>query len=309
MTGQSRALADALKTRCINIACIKETKWTGAKARDIGDSFKPFYNGKKAQNVVGIVVNQALRDNVVEVTRSLDWPMSLKIDTGAVVLRVVSCYASRRTALTFLTKEEFWESLDTHLQSLGSEEYIVIGGDLNGHVGQDRNGYERNRGGQGYGNWNEDGEWALECTEALKMKKLQHLVTYSSGRRETQIDYLLIRRQHLKLVTDVKVISLTNIGPQHRQMRTTTNEKIKWWQMPESNRDLVVALGAATPDIDPKEPVEALWNNIANHIRGAATNVLGKTKPGKRFIDKQIWWWNPEVQNVSAKEVAPIQRR
>jgi len=26
--------------------------------------------------------------------------------------------------------------------------------------------------------------------------------------------------------------------------------------------------------------------------------VIGVTKPGRKFIDKQVWWWNDEVQAV-----------
>ncbi|RWS09084.1 craniofacial development protein 2-like protein, partial [Dinothrombium tinctorium] len=55
MTGRSRELADALKSRRIDIACVQETKWTGTKARDIGEGYKLHYNGTKAQNGVGIV--------------------------------------------------------------------------------------------------------------------------------------------------------------------------------------------------------------------------------------------------------------
>lgn len=35
LTGRTRELADLLKARSIDIACIQETKWKGAKARDI----------------------------------------------------------------------------------------------------------------------------------------------------------------------------------------------------------------------------------------------------------------------------------
>ncbi|XP_051785416.1 craniofacial development protein 2-like [Erpetoichthys calabaricus] len=134
MTGRSRELADTLKIRRIDIACIQETKWTGAKARDIGDGFKLFYNGNKPQNGVGIVVSQKVRDNVVEVTRMSDRLMSLKIDTGDITMRVTSCYAPQ-TNCSESDKEDFWESLDVHLRALGPEEYNAIGGDLNGHVG------------------------------------------------------------------------------------------------------------------------------------------------------------------------------
>ncbi|RWR98889.1 craniofacial development protein 2-like protein, partial [Dinothrombium tinctorium] len=69
MTGRSRELADALTSRRIDITCVQENKWTGAKARDIGEGYKLHYNGTKAQNGVGIAVSEKLRDSVVEVFR------------------------------------------------------------------------------------------------------------------------------------------------------------------------------------------------------------------------------------------------
>ncbi|XP_039627278.1 uncharacterized protein LOC120540503 [Polypterus senegalus] len=109
ITGRSRELADTLKTRRIDIACIQETKWTGAKARDIGDGFKLFYNSNKPQNGVGLVVSKKARDNVVEVTRISDRLMSLKIDTGDITMRVISCYAPQTNCLK-ADKEDFWET-------------------------------------------------------------------------------------------------------------------------------------------------------------------------------------------------------
>lgn len=118
---------------------------------------------------------------------------------------------------------------------------------------------------------------------------------YSRGGRDTQIDYWLIRRPHLNLVTNVKVIPSTNsLGPQHRllmmdlrlnlgqqrQPPITSIEKIKWWRLYKSKSQLVVALGL----MDPNGPVDTIWDNIASQIHDA---TLGKMKPGRHFIDKQ----------------------
>ncbi|KAK3556426.1 hypothetical protein QTP70_008340 [Hemibagrus guttatus] len=209
MTGRSRELADTLKARQIDIACVQETKWKGAKARDIGEGFKLFYIGTQPQNGVGIVTN-CLMDE----------------------------------------KDEFWESFDGHLCIINQDERLVIGGDLKGHVDQERDGYDRFHGGQGFGTQNDNGCCALDCTEAHDLAvantffrmRPTHLFTYASGGQETQIDYWLIRQRDLKLATDVKVILSTNIGPQNRLLtmdlridlghqrpiRKTAAEKIKW---------------------------------------------------------------------------------
>ncbi|XP_047529707.1 uncharacterized protein LOC125065895 [Vanessa atalanta] len=45
MSGRGRELADVLKRRRINAACLQETKWKGARAREIGEGYKLFYCG------------------------------------------------------------------------------------------------------------------------------------------------------------------------------------------------------------------------------------------------------------------------
>ena len=320
MTGRSRELADTLKNRRIDIACVQETKWKGAKARDIGEGFKLFYNGARTtQNGVGIVVCEKLRDSVVEISRVSDRLMSIKIDpgTGNPAIRVISCYAPQ-TGCPDDIKDEFWESLDTHLRSVRSEEHLVIGGDLNGHVGNARDGYEQLHGGHGFGARNDDGCRILDCAEAHDLaiantyfkKKLSHLITYYSGGRTTQIDYWLIRRRDLKLTTNTKVIPSDNIGPQHRLLvmdtrlelgpwrkpRITNTERIKWWRIPECKAQLTEALTSVR--VGTSQSTTATWNDLVTQIHQAASRVLGKTKPGKRFMDKQIWWWKEEVQSA-----------
>ncbi|XP_026042711.1 uncharacterized protein LOC113033277 [Astatotilapia calliptera] len=242
----------------------------------------------------------------------------MQIDVDPTVLRIISCYAPQ-TNCPDEEKTEFWRALDDHLQTISPEEHVAVGGDLNGHVGKGRDGYHRFHGGQRFGTRNDDGCRVLDYAEAHDLavtntffkKKPAHLITYSSGGRDTQIDYWLVRRPHLSLVTNVKVIPSTNIGPQHRllvmdlrlhlgQRRrrtpTTTVEKIKWWRLPECKQQLMDALEHL--DVDSNEPVDKAWENIASQIRDAAGNTLGATKPGKHFIDKQVWWWNDSVQQT-----------
>lgn len=67
---------------------------------------------------MGIVVSQKLRDNVVKVTCISDCLMSLKIDTGSTILRIVSCYAPQ-TNFPNSEKEAFWLNPNDHLQAIG----------------------------------------------------------------------------------------------------------------------------------------------------------------------------------------------
>ncbi|MCX8789090.1 exonuclease/endonuclease/phosphatase family protein [Vibrio parahaemolyticus] len=99
-----------------------------------------------------------------------------------------------------------------------------IGGDLNGHVGKINNGYERNHGGFGFGNRNEEGSsildfsiaWDLLLANTYFKKREEHLITYKSGSSISQIDFLLTRKSDQKLCKDCKVIPGEHVTTQHR---------------------------------------------------------------------------------------------
>ena len=50
--------------------------------------------------------------------------------------------------------------------------------------------------------------------------------------------------------------------------------------------------------MDPDATANTAWSEQAQHIKTCAESTLGATKPGRRFIDKQTWWWNEEVQKT-----------
>ncbi|ESO00275.1 hypothetical protein HELRODRAFT_192637 [Helobdella robusta] len=100
------------------------------------------------------------------------------------------------------------------LNPLPKSETILIGGDLNGHVGEKTDGLDNVHGGFGYGERNEDGNRMLEFAESHGFcllntyfrKRLEHFITYKSGPSATQIDFFAVKQQHRKLFKNVKVI-------------------------------------------------------------------------------------------------------
>ena len=62
LTSKSLELVQALRRRKVSIACVQETKWVGAKAREI-NGFKLWYSGgSRGRNGVGIFVEKELID-------------------------------------------------------------------------------------------------------------------------------------------------------------------------------------------------------------------------------------------------------
>ena len=250
-------------------------------------------------------------EDVIEVKRASDRVMYLKLEVGGSMVNIVSAYAPQ-VGCEQEEKEEFWKTLDEVMAGLPQNERVFIGADLNGHVGEGNAGYEEVMGRHGLGARNDGGEMVIDFAHRTEMAILntyfqkmdEHKVTYKSGGRSTQIDYLLCRRGALKEVTDCKVIVSECVAKQHRlvvckskmvvrKKRTVTVQpRIRWWKLSETDskekfRNAVMeATGSKLPDD---------WEITAATMKRIATNVLG-TPTGRRKADKETWWWNQEVQ-------------
>ncbi|KAG2588610.1 hypothetical protein PVAP13_5NG230000, partial [Panicum virgatum] len=141
ITGKLRELVDAAIRRRVNILCIQETKWKGQKAKEVEDTSFKLY----------------LKDGVVEVRRQGDRIILIRLVVGDSVLNVISTYAPQ-VGLSESTKMQFWEDLDSMVSTVPTSERLLIGGDLNGHVGATNVGFERVHEGFGYGSRSQEGE-------------------------------------------------------------------------------------------------------------------------------------------------------
>ncbi|XP_066966169.1 craniofacial development protein 2-like [Macrobrachium rosenbergii] len=192
MAGKSREVAEMMITRGVDILCVQETRWRGNKAKEIGGGCKLLYSGadENGRSGVGIIVNTELKEKVVEVKRSGNRIMKVKLMLSEEVLNVISAYAPQ-AACTEEEKSMFWRELDEVLTSVSEEERVVLGGDLNGHIGTDRRVISRIHGGLGMGERNEEGEGIIDFAVAFDMALIntffmkKDYVTYRSGGRES----------------------------------------------------------------------------------------------------------------------------
>jgi hypothetical protein len=114
-----------------------------------------------------------------------------QIDFWRFVLNIINAYAPQ-VGLSDDVKRRFWEDLDDMVKGVPSSEKLLIGGDLKGHVGTVRGGFERVHGGFGYGEQNQEGEDILNFAIAYDLmvantfrKKKSHLITFSSGQHSS----------------------------------------------------------------------------------------------------------------------------
>ncbi|KAK3560678.1 hypothetical protein QTP86_014529 [Hemibagrus guttatus] len=222
-------------------------------------------------------------------------------------------------------KERFWSELDEVMESIPTGERVVIGADFNGHVGEGNTGDEEVMGKFGVKERNLEGQMVVDFAKRMDMavvntyfqKREEHRVTYKSGGRRTQVDYILCRRGNLKEISDCKVVVGESVARQHRMVvcrmtlmvckkkrsKIEIEKKTKWWKLKkeecceEFRQKLRQALGGQVllPDD---------WETTAEVIRETGRKVLGVSS-GRRKEDKETWWWNEEVQDsIQRKRLA-----
>ncbi|XP_068204616.1 craniofacial development protein 2-like [Palaemon carinicauda] len=250
------------------VANIMETRWKGNKARDIGAWYKLFYSEckERGRNGVGIILTGKLKSCVLETGRPEE------------------------------EKDDFWRRLDQEMINIPNEELLMIGGDLNGHIGRNRQVLERIHGGWALGDQNQDGERAMDFAVAFDMAVIntffetlpKYLTTYKSGGQESQINFLLGRRVNLKEIRNCKIFPGEAVTPQHRLLtvdwdrkRTIRGKqemmpKIRWWKLKEPEykdtfiERILVELG--TWDY---EDVDEWWERKSSILKRVGREVLG----------------------------------
>ena len=265
------------------------------------------------KNGVGIILKKEHVDRVVELVRVSGRIICLKMELEGVMLNLINAYAPQVGCIRE-EKETFWLDLDETVEKIPRNERIVVGADLNGHVGEGNNGDEECMGRHGLGKRNNEGQAVVDfakrrelaITNTYFVKKPAHRVTYSSGGRSSQVDYIMVRRQRIKEVVDTKVVVGESVAKQHKivvsaiiiwtkwRKAPKLVKRIKWWKLKDSKVNSkfkmdVIESGILSGQED--------WQTIAEMIRSIARKELGETS-GKvsTAVGQETWWWNQEVQ-------------
>ena len=253
MTGKGRKLADMMEPRNVDILCLQETKRKGSKAKNIGGGCKLFYNGADGGKKE-IVVREELAESLLEVKRISDRLMAMKLEVKGSILNIVSAYALQVNN-NVEEKNDFWEDLDGLIESMSKEERIVLGADLSGPVDKGNIGDEKIMGRYGAGIRNKEGSMVVDFGKRMDLaivntyfkKKDEHRVTYKSGGKSTQVDYVMCRRRNVKEMCDCKVIVNKCVAKQLRMVickmalmvkkkkAEKVKPKIRWWKLKETS--------------------------------------------------------------------------
>ncbi|XP_051788084.1 uncharacterized protein LOC127529187 [Erpetoichthys calabaricus] len=189
----------------------------------------------RRRNGVEVFLKEQYVKSVLEVKRVSDRVMIMKLEIGGVMMNVVSAYALQ-VGCAMDEKEDFWSELDEVMKSVPKGQKVVIGADFNGYVGEENRGDEEMKGRYGVKERNEEGQRIVDFAKRMVdmavvntyfKKREEHRITYKSGGRCTQVDYILCRRVNLKEIEDCKVVAGESVLKQHRMVVCRMTLEIK----------------------------------------------------------------------------------
>ncbi|XP_071718776.1 uncharacterized protein [Rutidosis leptorrhynchoides] len=235
--------------------------------------------------------------------------MSARLVIQEVTYTVINAYVPH-AGLGKAKKRLFWELLDEVVRMCPPDHRLLIGGDLNGHIGTDVEGISIL-------------EFAvahdLVVANSFFKNTDAQLATFLSGDHSTQIDYLLLRKGDLRTCRDCKVLTDWTCSSQHKlltmdlviQRRVTKSvrpvqPKIMWKKLNGEKVDtfktLVVERMDAEVEMVSHDDADQMWNCLASTIREVAKEALSVTVGTSRGhrSDRESWWLNDEVQSKVA---------
>ena len=220
-------------------------------------------------------------------------------------------------------KQQFRDELQTLTDKASDRELLVALGNMNGHIGSDREGLEECIGRYGRDNRNAEGKNLLQmCSLNAWMiantwfeKRDSQLYTFNSDRSKTQIDMIIVRKLSGGMqYMDTKVIPSETVALQHKPVVATlrlerfgrkdlcsTQTRIRSGKL---NGALVIVIVRFRREVLEQQPragnigtVKAVWKGFKEVVVKTAERICGRARYGKK-PDREEWWWTEEVQTA-----------
>lgn len=255
-------------------------------------------------------------DNILKITKISDRLMCIKLVIAKEILNFFSGYAPQ-IGCTEQEKEAYWADFGNLLLSIPS--------------GECRSKWTRRCNKLRFRGLPVREEILAKCkahglilTNTFFIKNSRHLITYSSGGHNTQIDYQLCRRTMKNRLKDCKVILGESLGKQHRLLVTEyfTRKrasvpapepvpKIKWHNLRnDSSLNFITTMKEYISDIlaleqDEELTPQQMWTYLHEPCLIVAEEQLGVTRGYQLKRGRETWWWNERTRKaVDAKTKA-----
>ena len=314
-----------MKQRNLAIVGISETRLKGKGNKLIHDNNRLIWSGSaNGRHGVAIILSEDLADRISNVKSVNERILCVTLKIKTQHLNIIQVYAPQQ-GLSEQVKDEFFTKLEQTVDSLAHRENTIVMGDLNGHIGTNRAGYEDIIGEHSIGDRNREGERILDFCVRNRMSimntfyehKPSHKWTWYRWDRVTQtyssksmIDLVLSNRK--TLTHNIKAIPSLSFDSDHRAVFIIINIgvqkpatapkrrrlKIEKLQEDALKNEMCVKVEEIMPtELSTLQSVEEEWNTFHTEVLNIARSTIGEKWVGGTK-KKQTPYWTEEVKEA-----------
>ena len=204
---------DEMKRYKIQLLGLSEVRWLQAGEFQTTNGNIIIHSGSnnEGEHGVGIIIEKSLKNSITERRQVSNRILAIRLHTKIRKISVVQCYAPTEVSIDD-KKDEFYAQLTTTLSSIPKKDIIMLMGDFNAKIGNEKvTGVTSNH---GMGTRNNNGDRLIEICQEFNLTmggsmfphKEIHKYTWTSpdGRTKNQIDHMCISRKWKQTLLDVR---------------------------------------------------------------------------------------------------------
>ena len=271
--------------------------------RVISDDYTLIYSRDKKEHKhgAGVLLNKTIARSVIGFLALSDRVLLVKLLSKPFNLSIVQVYAPT-SARSEEEIEKFYSDLDDAHKACGSQDMVIVMGDMNAKVGREQDPLREVVGRFGLGQRNERGdlwvEWCVTHQQVIMNTWFQHhkrhLYTWKSpgdGVRN-QIDYITINKRFRNSIQQVRSYPGADCGSDHVPIVATMKVKFRKLQVRKPVKKLQMDLLRSNRDYR--------YSKFQNALTESAQQVL----PAVKATSKQKWMTDVILQKMDQRRQA-----
>ena len=317
-----------MQERKIDILGLCETRLPGEGTKLLHNSYQLIYKGgREARHGVGFIVSEELSGKISHLDFKSNRIISFSLMLGKFKVSLIQVYAPQQ-GRPQEEKEEFYRHLQEVKDSVPYADNVIIIGDLNGHVGEDRAGIDNILGAFSIGNRNREGENIIDFCVQNQMSIMNTFYKHRESQKWTwyrwnqavgayteksMIDLAISNNKNL--FRDVKSVPSVSFDSDHRllliKLKITKPrpvksqrrerfilENLKQEECLERYKQEITKLRQTEQESNHSNSnSNEKWNSFKTAVLDTATNIVQKKVIGGKK-KKQTPWWTDTLKSA-----------